>query len=459
MLNETTIGKFKTSLRGELIQRSDERYEDARKLYNGMIDKRPLLIARCADVADVISAVRFGRENSLLTALRGGGHNGPGLGSCNDGLVIDLSLMKGVRIDPANRTVRVGPGCTQGDVDHAGHAFGLAVPAGIVSTTGIAGLTLGGGHGYLTRKYGLTIDNLIEADVVLADGSFVTANASQHEDLFWALRGGGGNFGVVTSFRYQANPVSMVYGGPIFWEAKDARRVMQWYRDFLPQAPVELSPFFGLKTMPSTDPFPKEFWGRRICALISCYSGPLEKAEEAVKPIRQELPSPILNWMGPMPFPALQSLFDPLLPKGLQWYWKGDFVKELSDAAIDAHLEHAAKAPSELSLMHLYPIDGAVHRVGSKETAWNCREATWSMVIAGIDPNPAKAAALTAWGKGYWEAVHPYTLGGAYVNFMMEEGEDRIRATYGKNYDRLVAVKRKYDPSNFFRINQNIKPA
>jgi FAD/FMN-containing dehydrogenase len=263
-----------------------------------MIDKRPLLIARCADVADVISAVRFGRENSLLTALRGGGHNGPGLGSCNDGLVIDLSLMKGVRIDPANRTVRVGPGCTQGDVDHAGHAFGLAVPAGIVSTTGIAGLTLGGGHGYLTRKYGLTIDNLIEADVVLADGSFVTANASQHEDLFWALRGGGGNFGVVTSFRHQANPVSMVYGGPIFWEAKDARRVMQWYRDFLPQAPVELSPFFGLKTMPSTDAFPKEFWGRRICALISCYSGPLEKAEEAVKPIRQELPSPILNWMG-----------------------------------------------------------------------------------------------------------------------------------------------------------------
>jgi FAD/FMN-containing dehydrogenase len=458
MLSPTAIEKLKSSLRGELIQRSDEHYEEARKLYNGMIDKRPLFIARCADVADVISAVRFGRENDLLTAIRGGGHNGPGLGSCNDGLVIDLSLMKGVRVDPTNRTARVGPGCTQGDVDHASHAFGLAVPAGIVSPTGIAGLTLGGGHGYLTRKYGLTIDNLIEADVVLADGSFVTANASQHEDLFWALRGGGGNFGVVTSFVYQAHPVSTVYAGPIFWEAKDARRVMQWYREFLPQAPVELSSFFGLKTVPSTDPFPKEIWGKKICALISCSSGPLEKAEEAIKPMRTELPSPILDWMGPMPFPALQSLFDPLLPKGLQWYWKGDFVKELSDKAIDVHLEHAAKAPSELSLMHLYPIDGAVHHVGRTETAWNCREATWSMIIAGIDPDPAKAGALTAWAKEYWEAVHPYTLGGAYVNFMMEEGEDRIRATYGENYDHLVAIKNKYDPTNFFRVNQNIKP-
>lgn len=458
MLKDTAIKKFAASLRGELIQRGDSRYEEARQLYNGMIDKRPLLIARCADVADVIAAVQFGREHDLLTAIRSGGHNGPGLGSCDDGLVIDLSLMKGVRVDPANRTVQVGAGCTQGDVDHAGHAFGLAVPAGIVSTTGIAGLTLGGGHGYLTRKYGLTIDNLLEADVVLADGSFVTANASQYEDLFWALRGGGGNFGVVTSFVFRAHPVSMVYAGPIFWEGKDARQVMQWYREFLPQAPVELASFVGLKTVPSTEPFPKEIWGKKICALISCYSGPLEKAEETIKPIRQALPSPILDGMGPMPFPALQSMFDPLLPKGLQWYWKGDFVTELPDKAIDAHLEHASKAPSELSLMHLYPIDGAVHRVGRNETAWNCREATWSMVIAGIDPDPATAGALTAWAKGYWEAVHPYTLGGAYVNFMMEEGEDRIRATYGDNYDRLVAIKQKYDPSNFFRVNQNIKP-
>jgi FAD/FMN-containing dehydrogenase len=458
MLSDTTLENLKASLRGELIHRGDEHYEEACQLYNGMIDKRPLLIARCADVADVISAVRFGREHDLLTAIRGGGHNGPGLGSCDDGLVIDLSPMKGVHVDPANRVVRVGHGCTQGDVDHASHAFGLAVPAGIVSTTGIAGLTLGGGHGYLTRKYGLTIDNLVEADVVLADGSFVTADASHHEDLFWALRGGGGNFGVVTSFVFRAHPVSTVYAGPVFWEVKDARRVMQWYREFLPQAPVELCSFFGLKTVPSTDPFPKEIWGQKVCALISCHSGPLDEAEEAMQPIRRALPPPLLDWMGPMPFPALQSLFDPLLPKGLQWYWKGDFVKELPDQAIDAHLVHAATAPSALSLMHLYPIDGAVHRVSRHETAWICREATWSMVIAGIDPDPAKAEALTAWARGYWEAVHPYTLGGAYVNFMMDEGEDRIRATYGDNYDRLVAIKTKYDPTNFLRVNQNIRP-
>ena len=460
MLNNTTVESFKASLRGELIQRGDPCYEEVRQLYNGMMDKKPLLIARCADVADVIAAVRFGRAHELLIAIRGGGHNGPGLGSCNDGLVIDLSLMKGVRVDPANGTVRAGPGCTQGEMDHAGQAFGLAVPAGIVSTTGIAGLTLGGGHGYLTRKYGLTIDNLIEADVVLADGSLVTTNPSHHEDLFWALRGGGGNFGVVTSFVYQAHPVSTVYGGPIFWERSEARRVMQWYREFLPQAPVELCSFLGLKTVPSTDPFPKELWGKPICALISCYSGPLDQAEAAVKPIRQALPPPLLDWMGTMPFPALQSLFDPLLPKGLQWYWKGDFVKTLSDAAIDVHLTHAAKAPSELSLMHLYPIDGAVHRVGRSETAWACRDATWSMVIAGIDADPTRAEALRAWGRAYWKAVHPFNLEGAYVNFMMDdEAEDRVQATYGENYQRLRSVKAKYDPENLFRVNHNILPA
>ena len=277
MLNTTTIDKLKAGLRGELIQRSDPHYEEARKLYNGMIDKRPLLIARCADVADVIAAVRFARENDLLTAIRGGGHNGPGLGSCNDGLVIDLSPMKGVRVDPANRTVRAEAGCTQGDVDHAAHAFGLAVPAGIVSTTGIAGLTLGGGHGYLSRKYGLTIDNLLEADVVLADGRLVTASATQNEDLFWALRGGGGNFGVVTSFLYKAHPVSTVYGGPIFWELKDAPRVMKWYRQFLPQAPLDLSPFVHLGTVPSGEPFPKDLWGKKTCAVVVCYTGPLDE--------------------------------------------------------------------------------------------------------------------------------------------------------------------------------------
>jgi len=458
MSNTTTIDTFKAGLRGELIQRADPNYEEARRLYNAMIDKRPLMIARCADVADVISAVRFSRENHLLTAVRGGGHNGPGLGSCDDGLVIDLSPMKGVRVDAQHRTVRVEAGCTQGDVDHATHAFGLAVPAGIVSSTGIAGLTLGGGHGYLSRKFGLTVDNLVEADVVLADGSLVVASATEHEDLFWALRGGGGNFGIVTSFLYRAHPVSTVYGGPIFWDLKDAVTVMKWYRQFLAQAPLDLSLFVHLGTVPSAEPFPKAIWGRKTCALVTCYTGPLDQAEEVVKPIRGELPSPILDLMGPIPFPALQSLFDPLLPKGMQWYWKGDFVRELPDESIELHVAHIAKAPTELSIAHIYPIDGAVHQVGRHDTAWNCRDATWSLVICGIDPDPAQAQALTAWAKEYWSAVHPHNLKGGYLNFMMEEGEDRIRATYGDNYDRLAAIKKKYDPTNFFRVNQNIKP-
>ncbi|MGQ7786743.1 FAD-binding oxidoreductase [Nesterenkonia sp. K-15-9-6] len=443
-------------LRGELIVPADGRYDDARRLYNGMIDKRPLMIARCADVADVIAAVDYGRRHGLLIAVRGGGHNGAGLGSCDDGLVIDLSGMTGVRADPVGRTVRAEAGCTQGGLDHALHAFGLAVPAGIVSTTGIAGLTLGGGHGYLSRRHGLTIDNLLEADVVLADGRLVTASETQHPDLFWALRGGGGNFGVVTSFRYRAHPVDSVYAGPLFWRLEDAGEVMRFYREFLPHAPEGLSPFLGLKTVPSTAPFPAELWGTRVCALISCYDGPAAEGEEAMRPIRAELPPPLLDGVTEMPYPVLQSMFDPLLPSGYQWYWKGDVVRDLPDEAIEVHLAHAARAPSELSLMHLYPIDGAVHRVEVEETAWSFRDATWSMVIAGIDPDPAAAGELTAWARDYWEAVHPYTTGGAYVNFMMEEGQDRIRATYGDNYARLAAVKQTYDPSNLFRVNQNI---
>jgi FAD/FMN-containing dehydrogenase len=459
MTSATTADRLLASLRGDVIDPADDRYEDARKLYNGMIDKRPRLIARCVNVADVISAVDHAREHDLRIAVRGGGHNGAGLGSCDDGLVIDLSPMRGVRVDPDQRTVDAEAGCTQGDVDHATHAFGLAVPAGIVSTTGIGGLTLGGGHGYLTRKHGLTIDNLVEADVVLADGRFVTVNEAQHADLFWALRGGGGNFGIVTRFRYRAHPVAMVYAGPLFWDLAQARTVMQWYREFLPTAPVELSPFLGLKTVPSTEPFPRDLWGRRICALISCYAGPAEEAEAAMRPIRHELPPPVLDGVAPMPYPALQAMFDPLLPPGLQWYWKGDVVKDLPDAAIDAHVEHAAQAPSELSLMHLYPIDGAVHRVRPDETAWRFRDATWSMVIAGIDPDPAAADAVTNWARRYWVDVHPHTMGGAYVNFMMDEGDDRVRATYGDNYGRLRQVKATYDPANLFRVNQNIPPA
>jgi hypothetical protein len=460
MFDVQALETFAKEFRGTFVQPSDAAYDEARRLYNGMIDKRPRLIACCTDVADVIAAVKFGRDNGLLIAVRGGGHNGPGLGSCNDGLVIDLSAMKGVRVDPSARTARVGAGCTQGDVDHATHAFGLAMPAGIISTTGIAGLTLSGGHGYLSRKYGLTIDNLIEADIVLADGNFVTASANQNADLFWALRGGGGNFGVVTSFLFRLHPVDMVFAGPIAWEQHHARNIMQHYRDFLPRAPEELGAFLGLKTVPSSAPFPQEFWGKRMCLLMSCYDGPEEKGRSALAPLVGSLPAPWFNWMSTMTYPAVQSMFDGFYPKGMQWYWRGDFVKTLSDAAIDAHLEQAAKTPSELSLMHLYPIDGAVHRVGKDETAWNCRDATWSMVIAGIDPNPQKAGPVTRWTKAYWEAVHPFDLGGAYPNFMMDdEGDARLKATYGANYERLAVVKKKYDPTNLFRVNQNIRPA
>jgi hypothetical protein len=459
-MTQETITAFQQRLRGQLIQPGDEGYDAARALYNGMIDKRPRLIARCVDAADVMTAVAFGRDQQLLVAIRGGGHNGPGLGSCDDGLVIDLSLMKSVRVEPKSRTVRVDAGCTSGDVDHATAAFNLAVPFGIVSTTGVAGLTLGGGTGYLTRKHGLTIDNLLEADVVLADGRFVTTSQHHHADLFWGLRGGGGNFGVVTSFLFQAHQVGTVYAGPVFWEATNARAVMRAYRDFLPSAPEELGVFIGLKTVPSMDPFPREHWGKRACAVIASYNGDVADGERAMAPLLAAVPPPLFNWMGAMPFPAIQSLFDGFFPKGLQWYWKGDFVRTLSDEAIDAHITRAAAAPTELSLMHLYPIDGAVRRVSSDATAWATRDATWSMVIAGISPDATQADALKNWGRSYWKAVHPFNLDGVYVNFMMDdEADGRLQATYGQNYARLAAVKAKYDPHNLFRVNQNIEPA
>jgi FAD/FMN-containing dehydrogenase len=459
-VSSEAVQSLVAALRGTVIQPDDPGYDEARALYNAMIDKRPRLIARCVDAADVITAVNFARDQGLLLAIRGGGHNGPGLGSCDNGLVIDFSEMKSVHVDPTRGTVRVEAGCTSGDVDHATHAFGLAVPFGIVSTTGVAGLTLGGGSGYLTRKFGLTIDNLLEADVVLADGSFVTASATEHPDLFWALRGGGGNFGVVTSFLFQAHPVDMVFAGPIFWEATYAKEIMRAYRDFIATAPEELGIFVGLKSVPSVDPFPKDYWGRRACAIIGSYNGSAEDGAKLMGGLLDSLPAPIFNWMGAMPFPAMQGLFDPFFPKGLQWYWKADFVKSLPDEAIETHIAQAANAPTELSLMHLYPIDGAVHRVAKDATAWTTRDASFSMVIAGIGPEPSQADALKTWGRAYWQAVHPYNLEGAYVNFMFDdEVQGRVQATYGENYARLAAVKAKYDPGNLFRVNQNIAPA
>ncbi len=455
----TDVKALSEHFRGEILQPDHARYDEVRALYNAMIDKRPRIIARCTSAADVIAAVNFGRDNDLLIAIRGGGHNGPGLGSCDDGLMIDLSLMKSVRVDPASKTVRVEPGCTQGDVEHAAYAFGLSVPAGIVSTTGVAGLTLGGGTGYLTRAHGLTIDNLLEADVVLADGRFVTASERENADLFWALRGGGGNFGVVTSFLFRAHPVKDVFAGPVFWDIKDAKQVMQAYRDFIAAAPVALGAFVGLKTVPSGAPFPEEHWGKKAVAVISAFNGDEADGRAAMQPLMAQLPTPLFDWRGMMPFKAMQALFDGLMPKGLQWYWKGDYVKELPDAAIDAHIAAIKTAPSELCLMHLYPIDGAVHRIAQDATAWSARDARWNMVIAAMDPAPSKADALKKWGRAYWESVHPYNMEGAYVNFMMDDENDgRVQASYGPNYARLREVKRKYDPRNLFRVNQNIKP-
>lgn len=458
MLQQETVAQFRGQLRGELIEPTDASYEQSRQVYNGMISKKPRLIARCADVADVITAVRFGQQNGLLVSIRGGGHNAGGLGICDDGLVIDLSLIRYVRVDPVTRTVRVGGGSQWGDVDHATHAFGLAIPSGILSTTGVGGLTLGGGLGHLTRKYGLTIDNLLSADIVLADGSFVVASADENTDLFWAIRGGGGNFGVVTSFLFQAHPVSMVSAGPMLWEMDQAADIMKWYREFIVQAPEDISGFFAFLTVPPGPPFPPELHMKKMCGIVWCSTLPMEQATKILEPLRSFRP-PACELFGPMPHPILQSMFDGLYPKGLQWYWKGDFFKELSDEAIAEHVKHGSQLPNLLSSMHLYPVNGAAKKVSNHDTPWSYRDAVWSAVIVGVDPDPANKDLITNWAKKYFDALHPFSSGGAYVNFMMEEGDDRIRATYRDNYARLAATKAKYDPKNFFRVNQNIQPA
>jgi FAD/FMN-containing dehydrogenase len=450
--------QLSANVRGTVIQPADEAYESARKVYNGMVDRRPALIVRCVDVADVIAAVDYGRSNKLLTAIRGGGHNGGGLGTCDDGLVIDLSAMRGVRVDPTTRTVRVAAGNVWGDVDHATHPFGLAVPTGFISTTGVAGLTLGGGIGYLTRQYGLTIDNLLSADVVLADGSVVTTDERNNADLFWALRGGGGNFGVVTSFEFRAHPVRTVYAGPTFWPLDQSAEVMKAYRTFILDAPEYVNGFFAFLTIPPSPMFPEQVHLRKVCGVMWVCTGPAAQAEAATKPMRS-VGKPLLDHQGEMPLPMANSLFDGLYPPGLQWYWRADFVKELSDAAIDRHVQHGAALPTMHSTMHLYAIDGAAHRVGRNDTAFSYRDANWAEVIVGVDPDPANGPQITAWCKDYFDALHPYSAGGAYVNFMMDEGQERVQASFRDNYERLAAIKHKYDPMNLFRVNQNIRPA
>lgn len=423
-----------------------------------MIDKRPRLIARCVDVADVMAAVAYGRENGLLTAIRGGGHNGAGLGTCDGGLVIDLSRMKGIRVDPAAKTVRVEPGCVWGDVDHATHAFGMATPSGFISTTGVGGLTLGGGIGYLTRQYGLTIDNLLSVDMVLADGSFVTASDDENPDLFWAVRGGGGNFGVVTSFIFKLHPVKTVQFGPTFWALEEASAVLREYQQFIKSAPEDINGFFAFLVVPPVPMFPEHLHLKKVCGVVWCCTGTAERAEQLTKPMRT-VGTPLLDAVGPAPFPVVQSLFDGLYVPGLQWYWRADNFTELSEEAIARHVEHGSKLPTMWSTMHLYPVNGAAQRVGKNATAYSFREALFAEVIVGVDPDPSHAELITTWCKDSWEAMHPYSAGGAYLNFMMDEGQERVQASYRDNYQRLATIKKKYDPKNFFRVNQNIRPA
>ncbi len=455
-LNISVIEEFASGLRGRIVLPDHSNYDETRKLFNEMIDKHPGMFVMCVDVADVMQAVNFARENKLLVAVRGGGHNGGGLGLCDDGLIIDLSGIKFVLVDPVEKTVRVGGGNVWGEVDHATHPFGLAVPAGIISTTGVGGLTLGGGVGHLSRKYGLTIDNLLEADMVLADGTFVTVNAKQNADLFWAIRGGGGNFGVVTSFKFQAHPVKNVFGGPTLWPIEKTNEIMEWYHKFIHQAPDELNGFIATLVIPGP-PFPAHLHNKQFCGIVWCYAGDLDKAKEVFKPILAM--NPLFEHVGPMPYPFIQKLFDGLFPPGLQWYWRADFFNELEAGARSKHLEFGSKIPTPLSQMHLYPISGAAGRVASDATPWAYRDARYAGVIVGVDPDSANAEKITNWCKDYWTALHPYSSGGAYLNFIMNEGQDRIKSSYKHNYDRLTKIKRKYDPTNFFRVNQNILPA
>ncbi|OBI12495.1 oxidoreductase [Mycobacterium sp. E2327] len=453
----TATDELRGRFGAQVILPHDAAYDEARALHNAMIDKRPAVIVRCGTTGDIVGALEFARASHLEVAVRGGGHNGPGFGCVEGGLVIDLSPMNRVHVDPDRRTARVQGGATWAQVDAATYAHGLATPSGIISSTGVGGLTLGGGHGYLTRKYGLTIDNLLEAEVVLADGRVVTASESEHPDLFWALRGGGGNFGVVSSFTFRLHREHTVLCGPTAWPASATADILSWYRDFLPAQDEDLYGFFATMTVPPAPPFPEAFHLQKACAVIWCYTGDPAGADEAFAPVRQMRPA--FEGLMAAPYPALNSTFDALYPKGLQWYWRGDFIRTIPDAAVAAHARFTEELPTMHSTMHLYPIDGAVHRVGQTDTPWAYRDVNFSQVIAGVDPDPANAEALKRWTKDYWEAIHPYSAGGAYVNFMMDEGQDRVRATYGPNYQRLSEIKAVYDPANVFHINQNILPA
>jgi hypothetical protein len=445
-----------TAVKGRVVQAADADYDESRALYNGMIDKRPAAIAYCTDEADVAAALRYGVERGLTIAVRGGGHNGGGLGSVDDGLVIDLSQLNEIMVDPAASMARAGGGVLLKDLIEATHQHGLTIPVGIIGTTGVGGLTLGGGVGHLSRGMGLTIDNLVAATVVLADGSVVQTDAEREPDLFWAIRGGGGNFGVVTSFSFRCHPLSNVLAGPVLYDLDDTADVMRWYDGFIREAPEELGGWFAFLSVPPGPPFPEELHFRKVAAIV--WTQPGEEESEALREARS-YGTPLLDGVAPMPFPVWNTAFDALLPPGEQWYWRGEFFDEMSEGLIEASVEWMPKAPTWKCTTHMYAIDGAAARPGNEDTAWAYRGARWAQVVAGIDPDPANAGIVSEWARGFSDATRPYAMPGGYSNFQMAEEPDRVRGMYGANYDRLARIKAHYDPDNVFRVNQNIPPA
>jgi FAD/FMN-containing dehydrogenase len=452
-----TPGELRDQVRGETITSEDSGYDEARTVYNAMIDRRPHVIVRPLDVDDVVAAVNFARESNHPIAIRGGGHSVPGFGTGDDAVVIDLNGMQQVEVDAGAKTARAQGGATWGIFNDATYAHGLATTGGIISTTGVGGLTLGGGIGYLARGVGLSIDNLLSADVVLADGRKVTASANENEDLYWAIRGGSSNFGVVTTFEFQLHPLSEIYGGPILYELEDAETVLKFYRDYIKDAPEQLGGFPAWQIAPPLPFIPEDRHGDPFLIFVACWAGPVEDGEAALKPFHQVAPV-VAEMVGPMPYPALNSAFDALVPAGLQHYWKAHFSKELTDDAIKAHLEHGPNVPAVNSTVHIYPINGAVHRVAPDATAFAYRDANFATVIAGMWPEPAENDANTKWVRDFYDATAPFSEEGGYINFMAGDDQGRIRANYGPNYDRLVEVKRSYDPENLFHLNQNIAP-
>lgn len=451
------LNQLRERVRGEVVIPGDHTYDEARSVHNGMIDRRPALVVRAANAGDVMATVTYARENGLDLAIRGGGHSAPGFGTVDNGVVIDFSRMRSVRVDPIASTARADTGATWGDFNSATHAFGLATPGGIISTTGITGLTLGGGIGYLSRGFGLSLDNLISADVVTADGRFLVASENENADLFWALRGGGGNFGVCTSLEYRLHPVKDVYWGPMFYEVEETENILRFYREYMKDAPEAMGVFPGFQIAPPLPFIPENRHGDIFTVLVACWAGPLAKGEAAFKPFH-EVAEVKAEMVGPIAFPAINAAFDGLFPKGLRQYWKGNYVKDLTDEAIAAHVKHGPKAPTPSSTMHLYPIDGACHRVASDATAFGHRDANWSMVIVAGWDDPANDKANVQWVRDYSDAIAPHSTAGGYVNFMFADDDNRVPANYGANYERLVEIKRKYDPDNVFHVNQNIEP-